>query len=153
MQLYFANSKKWVKIIAPCLVLIMGVAAASHYLESKPRTRSRKRQPVARLVQVQTIDSGTQQPWITGNGQVVAKHEVDLRSRQRGQVVNIPEKFIPGGHVQKGEVLLEIDSRDHLLQIQQSQAGLAKAKSHTGRRTGPPSRSAIGIRAVWKRTP
>ncbi|MET4695925.1 efflux RND transporter periplasmic adaptor subunit [Endozoicomonas lisbonensis] len=129
MGLSIANSKKWAKIIAPCIVLIMGVAAASYYLESKPRIRSRQGQPVARLVQVQTIESGSQQPWITGNGQVVAKREVDLRSQQRGTVVSLPDTFIPGGFVHKGEVLLQIDPRDHLLQIEQSQAGLAKARA------------------------
>ena len=36
MSLSLANSKKWIKIIAPCVVLLMGVAAASYYLESKP---------------------------------------------------------------------------------------------------------------------
>ncbi|AMO57998.1 hypothetical protein GZ77_19905 [Endozoicomonas montiporae] len=129
MGISVASSKKWVKIIAPCIVLIMGVAVASHYLDSKPRIRSRKGQPVARLVQVKTIQSGSQQPWITGNGQVIAKQEVDLRSQQRGQIISLPEKFIPGGFVSKGEVLLQIDPRDHLLQIEQSQAGLAKAKA------------------------
>ena len=129
MGLSFSNSKKWIKIIAPCVVLLMGAAGASHYLESKPGTRSRKGKPVTRLVQVQTIESGTQQPWITGNGQVVAKRQVDLRSQQRGKVVSLPDEFIPGGHVREGEVMLTIDSRDHLLQIEQSLAGLAKARA------------------------
>lgn len=129
MQLSLANSKRWAKVIAPCLVLAIGAAAASYYLQSKPGVRSRQRPPVARLVQVQTVQSGSQQPRIIGNGQVVAKREVDLRSRQRGPVVSLPDRYIPGGHVQKGEVMLTIDPRDHLLQIDQSKAGLAKARA------------------------
>ena len=129
MKLNVANSKKWIRIIAPCVVLAMGAYAASYFLESKPRTRSRQGQPVARLVQVQSVHMQSTRPTIVGNGQVKARQEVNLRSQLRGRVTSLPEQFIPGGHVLKGEVLLQIDPRDHQLQIQQAQAGLAKAKA------------------------
>ena len=129
MKLTLKSNNKWIKIIAPCVVLALGVLAASHYLESKPRIRSREGQPVSRLVQVQEVQTESTRPFIVGNGQVRARQEVNLRSQLRGRVTSLPEQFIPGGHVLQGEVLLTIDARDHELQIQQAKAGLAKAKA------------------------
>lgn len=127
MKLTLDNSRRWFKIIAPCLILVLGAVAASYYLESKPRIRARKGQTVARLVQVQTIDTESAQPLITGNGQVRAIHEVNLRSRLKGEVIQLPEQYIPGGQISRGDVLLQIDPRDHELAIQKAKAGVAKA--------------------------
>ncbi len=127
MKLALDNSRRWLKIIAPCLALALGVVAASYYLESKPKIRARKGQTVARLVQVQTIKTESVRPLITGNGQVRAIQEVSLRSRLKGEVTRLPDQYIPGGQISRGDVLLQIDPRDHELAIQKARAGVAKA--------------------------
>ncbi|KEI70097.1 efflux RND transporter periplasmic adaptor subunit [Endozoicomonas elysicola] len=129
MKLTLDNSRRWFKIIAPCLVLVLGAAAASYYLESKPRIRARKGQTVARLVQTHTVQTESARPVITGNGQVRAIHEVNLRSRLKGEITRLPDQYIPGGQISRGEVLLQIDPRDHELAIQKARAGVAKAQA------------------------
>ena len=65
------------------------------------------------LVDVVTTEKGTYAPTIVATGTVQPVEDVILSPLVPGQIVRRDPAFIPGGFVQKGEVLLQIDPSDY----------------------------------------
>lgn len=81
------------------------------------------------LVDVVQVKLGNYNPRIEGLGTVEAAQDIALRPRVNGYVTNISESFIPGGFVNEGDILLEIDHADYENMVQQMESALAQAKS------------------------
>jgi len=63
-------------------------------------------------------------------GQTESINKVDLKSRVQGELVQI--NFIEGSHVEKGDVLFQIEKREYEASVASAQANLVNAKSeHT----------------------
>ena len=65
------------------------------------------------LVDVVTTEKGTYAPTIVATGTVQPVEDVILSPLVPGQIVRRDPAFTPGGFVQKGEVLLQIDPSDY----------------------------------------
>ena len=81
------------------------------------------------LVEVTEVRRGTFQPVIVATGSVQPAKEVMLSPRVSGEIVALPEAFAPGGFVQKGEVLLQIDPADYRNTLQLRQSDLRQVRA------------------------
>ncbi|BCJ87811.1 efflux RND transporter periplasmic adaptor subunit [Effusibacillus dendaii] len=65
---------------------------------------------------------------VMASGKVVANDEIQVASKLAGRVaaVNVQE----GMHVEKGQVLVELDSKDYLSQVQQAQSAVQAAEAN-----------------------
>jgi RND family efflux transporter MFP subunit len=79
------------------------------------------------LVDVTPVEHGTFRPTIVAMGSVRAEQEIVLSPRVAGQIVAIAESFTPGGFVEAGEVLLQIDPADFETTLLQRQSELRQA--------------------------
>jgi RND family efflux transporter MFP subunit len=82
------------------------------------------------LVDVMTVNSGDYDPQLVAQGTVEPAQEVVLRPRVSGQVVSMAEELTPGGHVDKGERLLQIDPSDYRNTVAQRKSQLGQAESN-----------------------
>lgn len=102
------------KIILICLG-ILGVAALAVYLifNTEPTAQSENAtRKSAMLVDVVEAESGDFIPVIQATGTVDPVEDVMLSPLVGGQIVWRSPEFVPGGFVQKGAVLLQIDPAD-----------------------------------------
>lgn len=91
--------------------------------------RSGAMRETAMLVDVTTVQRDTVQPIIEAMGTVRPEQDVVLSPQVRGKIVRRAEAFTPGGYVEEGEVLLQIDPSDYRNTLQQRRSDLQQAEA------------------------
>ena len=84
----------------------------------------------AMLVDIVSVTKGNYVPTIVTTGTVVPSKDILLSPRVSGEITYVSPNFIPGGYVQKGETLLQIDPSDYenTLQLRKSELLQAEAE-------------------------
>lgn len=119
----------WKTTVVICtLILILAVAAISLIFLTEPSAqRSSATKRTAMLVDVTGVERGTFRPDIVAMGTVRAEQEIVLSPRVNGEIISISESFTPGGFVDEGEILLQIDPADYEANLLQRQSELRQA--------------------------
>ncbi|MBG6037108.1 MdtA/MuxA family multidrug efflux RND transporter periplasmic adaptor subunit [Proteus cibarius] len=133
------NVKKRVSLIIALVVVIAGGYAywqfnaaktaspenkATQATSSQNRGTSGSRRPPLPPVQVATSTQEDVPQFLSALGTVKATNSVTVTSRVEGQLMAL--HFTEGQHVQKGDLLAEIDSRPFEVQLAQAKGQLAK---------------------------
>ena len=130
------NKKKTI-IISLAILLTAGIIITIIFLTEPSAERSGATKETAMLVDVVQADSGTFSPTIVATGTVEPARDIMLSSRVSGKIIRVSPAFTPGGFVEEGEVLLQIDPADFRndLRLRQSelQQALADLKVEQGR--------------------
>ena len=122
------NWKTTIVICTVILLLAAAVITVIHLTEPKAqRTSASKR--TAMLVEVTQGEHGTFQPEILVMGTVRPEKEIVLSPRVSGEIVTVSESFTPGGFVDEGEVLLQIDPSDYEVILLQRKSELLQASA------------------------
>ena len=105
--------KRLTKIVAPIVIITAAVAVAG-YLEATrpvvaPTLPEERAWPVS-VVSAARIDA---QPELRLYGEIVAGREVELRPLVAGTVIDVGPRFLNGGVVRAGELLVAIDPFDY----------------------------------------
>ncbi|MCW9706400.1 efflux RND transporter periplasmic adaptor subunit [Fodinibius salsisoli] len=121
----------WKKTLLTCLIILLGGAVVTALIFSTEPTASRSgaTKETAMLVNVTQVEKGTYQPTIKVMGTVQPSQDVMLSPRVSGEIINRGDAFTPGGYVQKGEMLLQIDPTDYKNALQQRKSELQQAIS------------------------
>lgn len=133
------NAKKRVSLIIALIVVIAGGYAywqfnaakttspenkGAQATNSQNRGTSGSRRPPLPPVQVATSTQEDVPQFLSALGTVKATNSVTVTSRVEGQLMAL--HFTEGQHVQKGDLLAEIDSRPFEVQLAQAKGQLAK---------------------------
>lgn len=121
----------WKKTLLACVViLLLGGAATTVIFFTEPTAkRSGATKETAMLVNVIEVESGNYRPTITAMGTVEPTRDIILQPRVGGEIVEKATAFTPGGFVEKGELLLQIDPSDYENALQQSRSDLRQANA------------------------
>ena len=121
----------WKKTLLVCfIILIAGGGLTTLIFSTEPTaTRSGATQDTAMLVDVIEVERGNFQPTIQAMGTIVPSQDITLSPRVSGQIVERAEEFTPGGHVEKGDMLLKIDPADYKNTLKQRRSELQQAKA------------------------
>ena len=60
-------------------------------------------------------------------GTVMPERQIILKSKLAGEVISVSKKFVQGGVIEKGEILLQIDAADYKIEVQKAKSTLDKA--------------------------
>jgi len=115
------------KVLVPLLILGAGVAGASYISTTGPTAR--KKQPVkeAPLVQIETLHRSSERVVVPAMGTVIPAREIALKARVSGEIVNIHPRFMEGGLLKQGAQVLQIDSEDYKLAVEEKQSQVTNA--------------------------
>jgi len=119
-------SRKWLVVIAGCFVVtallttvkVMQIREAIAFGKSFPEAME--------AVELAIVEEGPWQPSVSVTGKVVAVQKVDLTNELGGQVVEIG--FKPGDIVEKGQVLVRLDTSEEQAQLAAAQADAELAR-------------------------
>jgi len=119
----------WKTTIAICTVILLLAASVITVIRlTEPKAqRSSASKRTAMLVEVTRGERGTFQPEILAMGTVRPEKEIILSPRVGGEIVSVSESFTPGGFVDEGEVLLQIDPADYEVNLLQRKSELHQA--------------------------
>ncbi|MFH5831589.1 efflux RND transporter periplasmic adaptor subunit [Halalkalibaculum sp. DA3122] len=121
----------WKKtLLICCAILLFGGAATTLIFSTEPTAqRTGATQQTAMLVDVIEVQRGTYEPTIRAMGTVMPSQDITLSPRVSGQVMERSPNFTPGGYVEKGETLLQLDPSDYENTLQQRESDLSQAMS------------------------
>lgn len=111
-------------------ILLSGALVTTLIFSTEPSAkRAGATQQTAMLVDVIKAERGTFSPNIQAMGTVEPAQDIVLSARVSGEVIKLGRKFTPGGYVEKGDTLLQIDPSDYRQTLQQRQSELSQATS------------------------
>lgn len=112
------------------VILLTGGAATLLIFSTEPSAkRSGATKETAMLVNTTTVDYGSYNPTIRVMGTVVPSQDINLSARVNGEVIERSPAFTPGGYVEKGDMLLQIDPADYENALKQRQSELSEVKA------------------------
>ncbi len=121
--------------ISVVILLIAGGLVAVTFSTEPTAKRDGATKKTAMLVDVVEVERTDHRPKLVAQGTVEPKRDVELRPQVDGRVVSRGEEFTPGGYVEQGERLLQIEREDfrHALaqrrsELRQAQSALAEAR-------------------------
>lgn len=108
---------RWLGVLATSIVCIGILSASAAAIALINRTEPTANQikttrKSSALVDTMVVVRGEYAPRLTVLGTVLPARDINLAPRISGQVTEISDSFVPGGMIQKGDVLLQIDTAD-----------------------------------------
>jgi len=116
----------WKITILICIVILVmaAVTVGAIFLTEPTVQRSSATKKTAMLVEVTGVERGSFRPTIVAMGTVRAEQEIMLSPRVSGEIISVSAGFTPGGFVEAGDVLLQIDPADYEAVLLQRQSEL-----------------------------
>lgn len=122
-------NKKKTLIICGGILLVGACLTAITFFTEPTATRVAATRETAMLVEVTEVHRGDYRPTIVAMGTVEPAQDITLSPRVGGEIVSRSPAFTPGGFVDKGEALLQIDPADYRNTLQQRKSELRQAVS------------------------
>lgn len=121
----------WKKSLLICFVILLsgGILTALIFSTEPTAGRTEATKESSMLVDVVKVERGNFTPVISAVGVVEPAKDVILSPRVNGEVTDQSDEFTPGGFVEKGETLLQIDSTDYYNALLQQESELRQARS------------------------
>lgn len=126
-----SRSASW-KLTALICLIILGVAAGLVALTFSTEPTAQKggaTKTTAMLVDVVQVERADYQPRIVATGTVEPAQDIVLRPQVGGRVTRLADAFAPGGFVEEGELLMQIESADFKHTLAQRKSDLREALS------------------------
>jgi RND family efflux transporter MFP subunit len=119
----------WKTTLLICLALLLGAGGVTALIFATEPTAERTgaTRETAMLVDVTTVTRDTVRPTIEAIGTVRPAQDIVLSPRVSGEIIRRSDAFAPGGYVEEGETLLQIDPSDYETALQQRESELRQA--------------------------
>ncbi|MFB6272954.1 MAG: efflux RND transporter periplasmic adaptor subunit [Salinibacter sp.] len=117
-------------LLVSFVILAAGAGVTTLIFFTEPTAqRSGATRETAMLVDVKPVARATVRPTIEAMGTVRPAQDIVLSPRVSGRVLRRGEGFTPGGYVEEGDTLLQIDPSDYRNTLQQRRSELRQAKA------------------------
>ena len=134
------------KILLPLAVLAGGAAITIYLIKTKPTATKKQIETLPTLVEVMIAKTTNEQIIISTNGSVKPAQQIELRPEVSGRIVFQNPNLVPGGRLNKGEIMVRIDPRDYQYALEKQKSQLENARFSLTEEEG---RKAIAERE-WK---
>ena len=110
------------------LILALAAAVSFWFYANKPQTKKMKPQRPVPMVKTIKIVQGDESITFEAAGTVIPARLVELQSEVEGRIIEQNPDLVPGGIVNKNDLLIQIDPLDYELQTNERLAELATAR-------------------------
>ena len=119
------------KIVIICIGILVGAAVITSFIFLSEPTAQKEgaTREMAMLVNVTEAEAGNFSPLLIATGTVEPVEDVILSARVGGEVVRRAPAFVPGGFVNKGDLLLQIDPSDYRNNLELRRSELLQAQT------------------------
>ena len=106
--------------IIAIVVIVIGVWVFQMFFGDKQVPQRRGRMDTGVLVEVETVHKAPHEIHLEATGEVEPSRSMSLKSEANGRVTWVSDKFYPGSHIKKGDVLVKISTEDYKLKLEQT---------------------------------
>jgi RND family efflux transporter MFP subunit len=117
------------KIWLPISVLASGLLLGVGLVNVSPAVETSTPEPRPPLVRTVEARPEPMTLFISAQGTVVPRTESDLVAEVSGRITSVSPRLAPGGFIEAGEVLVQIDSRDYEVAVRRAEAAVGRADS------------------------
>ncbi|MCK5835284.1 MAG: efflux RND transporter periplasmic adaptor subunit [Lentisphaeria bacterium] len=121
--------KIFVKLIIAIGIVALTVVAIKVAIMTKPQAKKRTIKKMIPVVEVLPISKQDQPVTIEAMGLIKPAKTIVLKTRVKGQIMSLNTQFTPGSHLNKGELIAQIDKTDYKINITSRKADLIKAQT------------------------
>ena len=115
-----------VKILLPLCFIMAGAAGWNYFKSKEPEVKRKPPGTQTAVVKTIVMKKGNYPTWVYAMGTVMPYRQIMLKSKLAGEVISVSKKFVQGGVMKKGEVLLKLDDSDYKIEIQKARSALDK---------------------------
>jgi RND family efflux transporter MFP subunit len=108
------------------LLLVAGLVLSWLLIKTGPKATRKAPAKIKTTVKVITVKPLSRNVTVTGLGRLIPALEINLQARVSGEVIYLHPDFVPGGIINKGEILVKLDDIDYQLKLQQRQNALSE---------------------------
>ena len=106
-----------IMLLSTLLVLATGILLYIYFIETSPHAERRPPIPYIPILEATPIVASSHKIYIKGMGVVVPAQVVTIKSRVSGEISKVNSKFVEGGTLKAGEIVLNIDETDYKLAL------------------------------------
>ncbi|MBL4899401.1 MAG: efflux RND transporter periplasmic adaptor subunit [Colwellia sp.] len=124
-----ANIIKVKKILLPIVIIVVTIVLMIIIFKNPPTSKRAKPSKAAQMTAVTTtLIPQNYQVIVQSFGTVKPRTQSVLFSQVSGQINKVSKQFRAGGFFEQGDMLIQIDDRDHRAEVKIAQASLMSAK-------------------------
>jgi multidrug efflux system membrane fusion protein len=112
--------RHWVIVVVTCVIIIAGIIFIRPIMTGKKSLNGERPQPVTAVM----TNKADFDVYLKGLGTVIPANTVTVKSQVSGQLMSV--LFKEGQHVNKGDLIAEIDPRPFQVQLMQAEGQLAR---------------------------
>ncbi len=114
-------------LISGAIIVVAALLTSLIFLTEPRATRTGATKQTAMLVDIIEAQKGAFRPSVVAMGTVEPARDIVLSPRVSGEIIKRSQAFTPGGFVEKGELLLQIDPADYRNTLRQRESDLRQA--------------------------
>ena len=115
--------RKGISIVLALLLLVGAIMMAKYFINNKQKPKP-KFDKIVKTVFTEKVENKTIPIIITTNGNLVAKHRIELYSEVQGVLVINTKEFKSGTSYQKGEAIIKMNSEEFFANLQAQKSNL-----------------------------
>ena len=116
------------KAILPFLFIFLGITVAKKLFSSRPEPPRQELAHVSPQVEAFEVQIEASTMEISAMGIVIPGQSLTLQPEIPGRIINMNPNMVPGGRVEKGDVLVQLDDREYKLAVKQQAAAVEQAR-------------------------
>ena len=140
------SGKKILKIAAPFLILVVGIAIMSTLVSSREAPHKREKKVSGALVNVESVKRGDAKIVLRATGTAEPTRTVTIIPQVSGKLLFVSDSLVQGGIVPEGKVLMKIEDVDYRLNVERAKAAFASNELELARIES----EARVARSTWK---
>ena len=117
------------RVLLPIIILIGGVGLAALIIATGPTLEQQAPPPSSPLVRTWIAEPQTVRMSTIAHGTVLPRTESELVPEVSGRITKISPAMVSGGFFKAGDVLIEIETLDYEVALEQARAGMVSAQS------------------------
>lgn len=116
------------KVASFLVILALGAGAVTFLVLAKPQPIHKEKAQQARVVRSVVAEALSLDLTVKTQGVVRSKQMISLVPQVAGQIIEVSDNFVAGGHFKKGDVILRIDPRDYDVAVISAQSKVVEAQ-------------------------
>ena len=124
-----STTRKLLKYGLPIAILIVAGVLTYSLIAGRERPAREEPERAAALVETMRVERGKHRLDVRASGEVVPARQVTVTPQVSGKIVAVDPQLVPGGLLEAGDEIIQIDPSDYQLAVEQRETAVEQARA------------------------